>query len=629
MKRGTRVSRRKRRQQTVVRPWGVQQGPKVQPYLVEHARIFVPFVVLAAAWVFGLVFGGSGFRVFVVCVCAAVGGMIYAVSVEKGRELLLAWVLPLWGALVAAFGMAKILLILLFFVWVGWAVWWWRGERAAKAGRLAEVWGQYVAGTAKDAAGRPIVTQSVALPGSKLVNERSGARGAMVADIVMPRGQGTTAMAIAAIPRVASAFEAPLAQINIEPHPTGRANYAVLMVMPRPATDEIVELKTPNLDLASGITRIGSYVDGEPEVYRWFNETGAVHELAAGTTGSGKSRLNDLLLATSRHAGQGRICDWVADPQMGQSLPDWVGNVDWFAKGVPAALNMLRAAYAVMIYRNKILASTPWTDDAGRARTGFNGFPLEQVYRLLGMPLLVVTLEEAPSILEIPEARSLAEKISKMGRKCGIKLRIVVQVPLLDQIGGSMTLREMLVSGQGFLFRTGGRMSGNVMFPGLPIDPYAIPREDEHGRTTAGIHYVQGASTRTALARTMFVRDAADWAMTGATTPLDAASASAAGDLYVNRHDEPDDDDVIVARPAAADTPPGGTVTALRVTCRDMVLAFLADGPKKQGEIAAHCFQRGQYAIKTVREALQTLRDANPPLIEKVGDDTYRLTKGA
>lgn len=139
---------------------------------------------------------------------------------------------------------------------------------------------------------------------------------------------------------------------------------------------------------------------------------------------------------------------------------------------------------------------------------------------------------------------------------------------------------------------------------------------------------MQGASTRTALARTHFVRDAADWAMTGTTTHLDAASASAAASLYDLRDVDIDDDEP-VARPAAEQPPTGGTVTALRVTCRDMVLAYLADAPKKQGDIAAHCYDRGQYGIRTVREALQQLREAQPPLIEKVGDDTYRLTKGA
>lgn len=595
----------------IYRPWGPPTKKDPSP-LWRHRRAFVPIGVIVWAWLGAVVVGGAGARVLMVAAVAFV--VLFAVAVNRGRDWLPGAVLAAWFGIIAMTGFGGLGRVSLAAGWAVWACYWWMRDRARAASSVTKVWNEYVAGApSKD--GRPAMG-AFALPGSRLINEAPAPRGGRRATIVMPRGSGTTAQAIAAIPKVASAFERPLSSISIEVDPSGVNNRATLLILPRPATDEVNRYKKPSLDLTTGISNVGVYVDGDIELYRWQKpESGAVGELIAGTTDAGKSRFLDLLLAESRHGGQGLICDWVCDPQMGQSLPDWMESVDWYAKGVHAGLVMLRAAYRVMLARNKILA---------QQRKKFFVWSTE-------MPLLVITLEEAPTLLDIPEARDLAEKIAKMGRKCGIKLRIVVQVPLLDQIGGSQTLRSMAVSGQAYLFRTGDRMSGNVMFPGLAVDPYLIPRLDKDGGTTAGMHYSQGMSTRTALARTLYVPDVAIWASTGTTTPLDDLSRHAAGPEYVVRHaDEQWDTEPEPGREQPTEPDAGAKVMPLRMTCAQLIVRLLRDasGPMSQGQIAVQCKEQGGYEMRTVRESLQTLRE-QAEQITRQPDGLYVLTKGA
>jgi hypothetical protein len=185
-------------------------------------------------------------------------------------------------------------------------------------------------------------------------------------------------------------------------------------------------------------------------------------------------------------------------------------------------VRMLRRAVAVMYARNAHLARVEWQDERGRARKGKAHFePTPQ------MPLLSITIEEAHAVLSIPEARKLAEDIAKMGRKCGVSLRLVVQVPLLDQLGNSMTLRDGVAGGNVVVFRTANRLSGQVAFNGtLPVDPSQLPRQFPDGSSTAGLGYILGASDRQAIMRSYCDLDPFSWATAGDTVHLDPAPAA-------------------------------------------------------------------------------------------------------
>jgi hypothetical protein len=100
------------------------------------------------------------------------------------------------------------------------------------------------------------------------------------------------------------------------------ANRRELLVLPKAITNKVIKWKGPDLDLATFRSTVATYIDGDRVTYVWCRPgSGPWHDLISGTTDSGKSRLIDLLLATSREGGQDHIVDWVLDPQNGQSLP--------------------------------------------------------------------------------------------------------------------------------------------------------------------------------------------------------------------------------------------------------------------------------------------------------------------
>jgi len=223
-----------------------------------------------------------------------------------------------------------------------------------------------------------------------------------------------------------------------------------------------------------------------------------------------------------RHSGL--VVSWLCDPQRGQSLPEWVDHVARFAGTAEAGLELLRDARDVMYARNAHLARVGWTDDKGRTRTGKAYFdPTRR------MPLLSVTVEEAHVLLgAYPEAVAICEDVVKMGRKCGVKLRLITQVPLLSQLGNSMTLRDGLAGGNVIVLRTANRLSGQVAFNGtLPVDPAQLPRQFPDGSTTSGLGYVLGASDRPATSRSYYVDDPYQWATTGTPALLEVRVSAA------------------------------------------------------------------------------------------------------
>lgn len=343
------------------------------------------------------------------------------------------------------------------------------------------------------------------------------------ATIELPPGKATTSTAVAATERIASAYNTSRASVVVEPLASGDASRARLMVLTRNPLEEIHPWPGPHLfDAAEGIAPIGVYPDGTQACYQfWRRGSGAVHGLLAGTSDAGKSRQVDMLLGYERHSG-GLVCSWICDPQHGQSLPDWMDHVDFAARTAEEGIVLLRMAVAVMYARNDYLARVEWTDDRGRRRVGKAHFEPTPA-----MPLLSLTIEEAHAVLAYEEAAKLAEAIGKMGRKCGVALRLVVQVPLLAQLGNSTTLRDAVAGGNVIVLRTANRLSSPTVLP-MPVDPAQLPRRFPDGSSTAGLGFVLGATDRQAPMRGYYDLDPFGRATAGETVPLDAISAPAA-----------------------------------------------------------------------------------------------------
>lgn len=335
----------------------------------------------------------------------------------------------------------------------------------------------------------------------------------------VPRGKRASGL-IAGAEEVASAFDRDsVADVALEQVSARRVS---VTVYERNPLTEVIHWPGPHLfDAGRGVSQIGTYADGGPAMYRWYKRgSGPVHDLIAGTTDGGKSRCVDQLLAIER------ACPFMAsvviDPQQGQSLPEWKRQVAVFARGVDEGIDVLDAVFLEMKRRERILSSLEWTDEMGRQHEGIDHFdPLNPVIRGFGLPMICVTIEEAPEMLRVAGAAAVVEAIGRQSRKCGIKLRLVVQVPLLDQLGGSTTLRAMVAAGNVIVLRTSDRLSGQVAFNGvLPVDPALLPREWPDGSTTAGLGFILGPGARSVPMRLNLVDDPYHWAHEGETMIL-------------------------------------------------------------------------------------------------------------
>jgi hypothetical protein len=249
-------------------------------------------------------------------------------------------------------------------------------------------------------------------------------------------------------------------------------------------------------DWRTGRSKVGRFDDGRAIIYRWWSQTGAVHDLISGCTGSGKSEVVAQLLLNSLHS-DGLVLDWVGDPQGGQSYGALKDAVDWFARDKTEITYMLLAAVKEMYRRNDELArSNVKTWRASRA-----------------MPLLCITLDEVQSYIADPIILDLIERLVGQGRKCGIKMRLITQIPAAYALGDSTYIKEQLKAGQQFVFRSADDVAARSAVDGdCPIDPTLLPRKwtastCAPGETTAGLMFVLGIEGRDVYGRSDWTGD--------------------------------------------------------------------------------------------------------------------------
>jgi hypothetical protein len=465
---------------------------------------------------------------------------------------------------------------------------------------LATLWAERVAESGR------------ALPGSRLVNVHPVKNG-VEAEIVLQPGVHVTANAIAATQKVTSAFEETEGSVAIESSRSYRANRARLLIVRNNPLHQPILWPGPHLlDAATGLAPIGIYADEEPVPYRFFRPgSGPQHDLISGSTDAGKSRLIDQLLAYERHSGF--MVSLVIDPQRGQSVPDWKHNVQAFAGGTLDGLALLRRVEVEMYARNEMLSEVAWDevarDGRRRQRRGVDHFdPAHPAVVRLGLKMWVLTIEEAQDLLKIPEAADIVQRLVAMARKCGIKVRLVTQVPLLSSLGGRMEIRDAVASGNVFVLRTANGLSGQVAFNGtIPVQPHQLPRQWPNGLTTSGIGYTLGAATRSAMMRCHFVEDPFHWATTGGPAELAWLPP---------------------ARSSVPPTPAAPAVVSVDVKaepqdagCRAAVLAALGKGMRKRGDIIA----AAGYSVSAVQKELSAL--VAEGLARKDGHGEYVLAE--
>lgn len=399
----------------------------------------------------------------------------------------------------------------------------------------------------------------------------------------------------------------------------------------------------------------GLYHNGRPVKKRLYDpSTGSAQRfLLFGTTGAGKSRALQLDLIAEK---VNKVCSWVADLKLGQSVPEARRKVDWFADSQEEAILMLMAAVAVAQERMRRYSA------AGR-----NSFALGDD------PLHHVTIDEANRLLERGApyrdlATYLIKELGRTGRSVGVGVRLAAQASHLEELGGSDTLRAMLKEGEVCLLRWSSSIMRQLVADGLlptgeqlmPIPKTLAPRtlrsqfdvadddDEDDAPGTQGMGYHLSGPRPNAMMRHLRVGsveplpglDPEILALYGDDEPtrLEEASHEAAGVAYLLRNDrramaglceqfrqeqEQQRQGKGGGGQAGAVDDEGGEKRAKLTSLKDRVVAVLgaSDSPMTADEVLAGVLDDGGKAVKlgSVRNTLGVLAD---------GGEVTRLERG-
>lgn len=395
--------------------------------------------------------------------------------------------------------------------------------------------------------------------------------------------------------QVAAAYDQPLTQAYVEQHPSGIQSRGIFTMLERGTLEETRLWAGAGIDRDSGLAVVGRFPDGKDvhETYYTLGRDGISHTIVAGHMGSGKTAFLDLGLAMS--ATSGIICPVILDPQMGQALPAWREHVT-YACGPDECMKYLRGFHAAMMDRSEFLGSVIWVDERGNRRKGMGFFnpytkiidPETGQLRELGLPIIELTIDEAPILLAIKGAAPLILDIAKLGRKVGFRLRIAAQVPSLAELK-AQELRSMLVGSNVFCLRTGDKVTGGYV--GITGNPNLLPKFFPDGSKTYGLGYCDTVDARPATPfRTDLVPDIYEVAETTHIRGLDDRAAAKVAEILAA-------DDATVAQLAEA----ADQMAGLKLT----VLNLLRE-PASSGELLAALIPDG-HAISAVNEAVSQL----------------------
>lgn len=418
--------------------------------------------------------------------------------------------------------------------------------------------------------------------------------------------------------KTAAAWDTSMTSAYVERSPDGVESRGSLTLLER-NTLEVTRLwGGRGADPATGIAVIGRYADGaDARVRFWAPRDGTKHGLVAGDSGSGKSYLLDLIIRVAIESGV--VTPFILDPQEGQSLPQWQDALP-YAAGIEECMALLERLHKGMLDRSHYLKRRAWTKDNGQTVRFMNFYDPLIASEL---PVALVIADEVAVLLGDRQygtrAKFLLEGIAKMGRKTGFSLWPVVQVPSLEQLGGSRVLRSMLTGGSAIALRTADKASKNMMSMG--VDPADLPKAFPNGDLTYGLGLIDSLDMRTAPFRTDLIPQDKQDELPDVRPVDDRLAPILEGwrkGLFIrNVFAPPAPRPVVAAAPPPADDAPEGRRAA------DVVMIVLTR-EMERGEI---CRLAGEHAVREwgrpkpfgIRAIADALRDLS---------DSERIAKG-
>lgn len=277
--------------------------------------------------------------------------------------------------------------------------------------------------------------------------------------------------------------------VFMEPSPRGRKTQARLIILDRNPFMQDIVWREPVLDMSTGLLPLSLYPDGSGWAnYVWFKPGwGAVHDLVAGTTGSGKSGVSRHLARESMGAG---IPTLLFDPHKGASL-----GRKATAKMTKAFLTERDIYLGFRGVEAMIEAQMEKLAEVGEEEFGpaFGYMPVH------------IIVEEATLPLVNAYINAIVKRLAQEGRKIYFKLTVVLQVPSVDNLGeAGLAIREQLAGGNTIMLRCSQGLTGRMAYQGdLPVSPWSLPSyfDLEQQKPTTGLGYVLSGSPRALQSR--------------------------------------------------------------------------------------------------------------------------------
>jgi hypothetical protein len=309
---------------------------------------------------------------------------------------------------------------------------------------------------------------------------------------------------------------------------------------------------------------------------------GASNGLVVGSSGSGKSRALGVIIRSILHRGIPVI---IGDCQNGQSLPGWKDVVAEFHAGRDAVAALIERIRDDVMARSEMLA-----------RAGVEVFDENDPrVQALGLTAKFYILDEIQMVLNIgayPGARQLVkflEEILPICRKAGVGLILATQIPQIESLGGSVIIRDALVSGNLIILRTSNAGAKATVLPDDFVgDPFGIKKHMRVGGkkvTTAGIGYLRDTD-RVGMRARVPLMDEAKAAREAPRIPI--------AWLEINKSK------------AASNDQPGPSSASNVLPLRIDLGGAFAGAPKQSAPTAAEKADPSQWILQTIRTAPQS-----------------------